>query len=63
MLVILAQIKRIKVQSQSGQIFLEPLSQKNPSLKRAGGVAQYVGPEFQPQYHKKKEFQIQVLIH
>jgi hypothetical protein len=28
---------------------------KNPSQKRAGGVAQGVGPEFKPQYHKKQE--------
>jgi hypothetical protein len=28
---------------------------KHPSLKRAGGMAQGVGPEFKPQYHKKKE--------
>jgi hypothetical protein len=29
--------------------------QKNPSQKRAGGVAQGVGPDFKPQYHKKKK--------
>jgi hypothetical protein len=29
--------------------FLETLSQKNPSQKRTGGVAQSVGPEFKPQ--------------
>jgi hypothetical protein len=23
--------------------------------KRAGGVAQSIGPEFKPQYHKKKK--------
>jgi hypothetical protein len=28
---------------------------KNPSQKRAGGVAQVVGPEFKPQYCKKKK--------
>jgi hypothetical protein len=27
---------------------------KNPSQKRAGGVAQGVGPEFKPQYCKNK---------
>jgi hypothetical protein len=27
---------------------------KNPSQKRAGGVAEGVGPEFKPQYHKKQ---------
>jgi ribosomal protein RSM22 (predicted rRNA methylase) len=31
------------------------LSQKNPSPKRAGGVAQGKGPEFKPQYHKKEK--------
>jgi hypothetical protein len=31
-----------------------PIS-KNPSQKRAGRVAEYVGPEFKPQYHKKKK--------
>jgi hypothetical protein len=31
------------------------LKKKNPSQKRAHGVAQGVGPEFKPQYHKKKE--------
>jgi hypothetical protein len=30
------------------------LSRKNPLLKRAIGVAQGVGPEFKPQYHKNK---------
>jgi hypothetical protein len=35
---------------------LRKLSQKlkKPSQKRAGGVAQCLGPEFKPQYHKKK---------
>jgi hypothetical protein len=38
------------VQSQPGQIVWETLSAKNPSQKRAGVVAQGVGPEFKPQY-------------
>jgi hypothetical protein len=53
MLIILAiqeAIRRIVVQSQPGQIVCKTLSQKNPSQKRAGGVAQGVGPEFNPQY-------------
>jgi hypothetical protein len=29
--------------------------EKDPSQKRAAGVAQGVGPEFKPQYHKKKK--------
>jgi hypothetical protein len=48
------EIRRTAVQSQPGQIVHETLSQKNPSEKRAGGVAQGVVPEFKPQYHKKK---------
>jgi hypothetical protein len=28
---------------------------KNLITKRAGGVAQSVGPKFKPQYHKKKK--------
>jgi hypothetical protein len=31
------------------------LSCKNPSQKRAGGVAQVLDPEFKPQYCKKKK--------
>jgi hypothetical protein len=44
------EIKKISVRSQPGQIkiILEPLSRQNPSPKRAGGVAQGVGPEFKP---------------
>jgi hypothetical protein len=34
-------------------ILQDPIS--NPSQKRAGGVAQDVGPEFKPQYHQKKK--------
>jgi hypothetical protein len=33
----------------------DPLLEKNPSQKRAGGVAQGVGPEFKKQYRKKKK--------
>jgi hypothetical protein len=50
-----AEIRRIMVQSQPGQIVHETLSRKNPSQKRAGGVAQGVGPEFKPQYRKTKQ--------
>jgi hypothetical protein len=31
------------------------LSRKNPSQKRADGMAQGEGPEFKPQYCKKKK--------
>jgi hypothetical protein len=39
------------VQSQP-RWFRETLFQKNPSQKRAGGVAQGEDPEFNPQYRK-----------
>jgi hypothetical protein len=35
--------------------FRDPISKKHPSQKRAGGEAQRVGPEFKPQYCKKKK--------
>jgi cytochrome c oxidase assembly protein Cox11 len=42
------------VQSHPGQIVQETLSRKNPSQKRAGGVAQEdIDPEFKLQYCKK----------
>jgi hypothetical protein len=37
------------------KIVCKTLSQKNPSHKRAHGVAQGVGLEFKPQYHKKND--------
>jgi hypothetical protein len=51
-----AEIRKIMVQNQSKQIVRVTLSQKYPSQKRAGGVVQGVGPEFKPQYYKKKIF-------
>jgi hypothetical protein len=45
----------LKIQSQPQQTVHETLSQKNPSQKRAGGVAQGEGPEFKTQYRKKKK--------
>jgi hypothetical protein len=51
-----AEIRRIMLQNQSGQIVLKTLSQKKPiTKKRAGGVAQGVGPEFKPSTAKKKK--------
>jgi hypothetical protein len=38
----------------AGQTVLKTLCLKNPSQKRAGGVAQGVAPEFKPQYRKNK---------
>jgi hypothetical protein len=52
-----AEIRRIIVQSQLGQIICKTLSQKYSSRKRAGGVTQGVGPEFKSQYQKKKTHQ------
>jgi hypothetical protein len=50
-----AEIRRITVQSQPRQIFPLDLISKNPSKNRAGGEAQGEGPEFKPQYCKKKK--------
>jgi hypothetical protein len=48
------EIRKIKIQSQPGQIVLETLSWKHPSQIKggAGGVAQGVGPEFKIQCRK-----------
>jgi hypothetical protein len=46
-----AEIRRVTVQSQPGQIVCETLSQKNT----IGRVAQGEGPEFKPQYCKGKK--------
>jgi hypothetical protein len=35
--------------------FMRPCLEKYHHKKRAGGVAQGVGPEFKPQYHQKKK--------
>jgi hypothetical protein len=45
----------MEVRSQPWQIVLETLSGKNPSQKRADGVAQGIGAEFKPQYKKRKK--------
>jgi hypothetical protein len=49
-----AEIRRIAVQSQPGQIVQATLSRKTLPKNRASGVAQGEGPGFKPQYHKKK---------
>jgi hypothetical protein len=51
-----AEIRMIMVCSQPGQIVCETQSQKNPSQKRAHGVAQGVGPDFKPCTFQKKKF-------
>jgi hypothetical protein len=54
-----AEIRRIVVQSHPGEIVHEILSRKkNPSQKRADGVAEGVGPEFKPQKRKKKKHNV-----
>jgi hypothetical protein len=50
-----AEIMSIVVQSLPGQTVHETLSQKYPTQKRAGGVAQDVSPEFKPQHCKRKK--------
>jgi hypothetical protein len=55
-----AEIRRIEVRSQPGQIVCETLSQK-PFTKRAVGVAQGECPEFKCQYCKKKFFSCDLL--
>jgi hypothetical protein len=50
-----AEIRRIVVGSQPGQIVHETLSRKNPTQKRAGGVAQGEDPEFKPHCTAKKK--------
>jgi hypothetical protein len=49
-----AEIRKIVVRNQPGQIVCGTLSQKTLHKIRAGGVAQGVGPEFKPQYCKNK---------
>jgi hypothetical protein len=39
----------------ANRVVSKTLSQKKKSQKTAGGVAQGVGPEFKPQYCKKKK--------
>jgi hypothetical protein len=43
-----ADSKRITVQRQPRQTVAKTYLEKNPSQKRAGGVAQGVGPAFKP---------------
>jgi hypothetical protein len=48
-----AEIRRITVQSQPWANSSRDPILKKPFTKKTGGVAQGVGPEFKPQYHKK----------
>jgi hypothetical protein len=58
-----AEIRRIAVQSQPRKIVHETLSRKNLSQKWTGGVAQGIGPEFKPQYGKKKKSHNEIQFH
>jgi hypothetical protein len=49
-----AEIRRIMVRSQPGQIVQETYLEKAHHKNRAGGVTQGEGPEFKPQYCKKQ---------
>jgi hypothetical protein len=50
-----AEIRRITVRSQPGQIVCEILSRKTLHKNRVGGAAHGEGPEFKPQYRKNKK--------
>jgi hypothetical protein len=50
-----AEIRRIEVQSQPGQIVCETLSQKNPSQQSAGGVVKVKALSSAPVLGKKKK--------
>jgi hypothetical protein len=43
-----------------GQIVQKTLSPKKKSQKRAGGVVQGIGPEFNLEHHKKKKRTVNV---
>jgi hypothetical protein len=45
-----------------GKCFTRPYLEKNSSQKRAGGLAQGVGPEFTPQYCKKNQIKPNTFI-
>jgi hypothetical protein len=49
-----AEIRRTVVQNQPKHTVTETLSQKHPTQKTTGGVAEGVGLEFKSQYHQKK---------
>jgi hypothetical protein len=55
-----AEIRRITIQSQPRQIVCKTLSQQKTYHRKKTGVAQGVGPEFKPQYRKKKKKDIHV---
>jgi hypothetical protein len=56
-----AEIRKIVTRSQPRPIVCKTLSQENPSQKRAGGVAQGVGPEFKPHYCRRRRRRLKML--
>jgi hypothetical protein len=44
----------LQFEASQGKQFMQLYLEKNSSQKRAGGVAQGVGPKFKPQYKKKR---------
>jgi hypothetical protein len=48
-----AEIRRFEASSR--QLILREAISKIPNSKRDSGVAQGVGPDFKPQYHKKEK--------
>jgi hypothetical protein len=46
----------------AGANSLEDPILKTPNTKRAGGAAQGEGPEFKPQYHKKKKKEKEIIM-
>jgi hypothetical protein len=53
-----AEIRRITVWSQTGEILCKTLSWKKKSQQRAGGVVQGVGLEFKPHNRKRKKKEV-----
>jgi hypothetical protein len=50
-----AEISKVGIRSQPGQIVQRPYLENTHYKKRTGGVAQGIGPEFKAQYCKKKK--------
>jgi hypothetical protein len=42
---------------------VRPYLEKNPTQKKAGGVAQGVSPEFKPYYHEKKKWSLILTVY
>jgi hypothetical protein len=57
-----AEIRKMVIQSQPRQISSQDPISKIPNTKRAGGVAQGVGPEFKLRYSKKKKKRKETIV-